>query len=88
VERRIKSFSGRSLREWQSLVRTEGLFFAARARFDAGLPFDWATLAQDEGFSDQAHMIRSVKRITGFSPTEFAQRFTDDESFWMYRLWV
>ena len=33
-------------------------------------------------------MIRSVKRITGFSPTEFAQRFTDDESFWMYRLWV
>ena len=88
MERRIKSFSGRSLREWQSLVRTEGLFFAARARFDAGLPFDWATLAQDEGFSDQAHMIRSVKRITGFSPTEFAQRFTDDESFWMYRLWV
>jgi AraC-like DNA-binding protein len=88
VERRIKSFSGRSLREWQSLVRTEGLFFAARQRHDAGLPFDWATLALDEGFTDQAHMIRTVKRITGFSPTEFAQRFSDDESFWMYRLWV
>jgi AraC-like DNA-binding protein len=88
VERRVKSFSGRSLREWQSIVRTEGLFFAARARHEAGLPFDWATLAQDEGFTDQAHMIRSVKRITGFAPTEFAQRFTEDESFWMYRLWV
>ena len=88
VERRIKSFSGRSLREWNSLVRTEGLFFAARERHEAGLPFDWVALAQDEGFTDQAHMIRTVKRITGFSPTEFAARFVEDESFWMYRLWV
>jgi AraC-like DNA-binding protein len=88
VDRRIKSFSGRSLREWQSLVRTEGLFFAARDRYDAGQPFDWAGLAQDEGFADQAHMSRVAKRITGFSPSEFAQRFIEDESFWMYRLWV
>ncbi|MEJ7807885.1 MAG: AraC family transcriptional regulator [Telluria sp.] len=88
VERRIKAFSGRSMREWQSLVRTEGLFFAGRDLHDAGQPFDWAAMAQDEGFSDQAHMSRTVKRITGFSPGEFSQRFVDDESFWMYRLWV
>lgn len=88
VERRVKSFSGRSLREWQSLTRTEGLFFAARHRYETGRSFDWATLAQDEGFSDQAHMSRAVKQITGFSPTEFTQRFIEDESFWMYRLWV
>lgn len=88
VERRIKSFSGRSLREWQALVRTEGLFFAARDRYETGQPFDWAALAQDEGFADQAHMSRVAKRITGFSPSEFAQRFIEDESFWMYRLWV
>ena len=47
-----------------------------------------ATLALDEGFADQAHLSREVKRITGFSPSEFTQRFIDDESFWMYRLWV
>ncbi|MES2018764.1 MAG: helix-turn-helix domain-containing protein [Pseudomonadota bacterium] len=88
VERRIKSFSGRSLREWQSLVRTEDLFFAARDRYEAGQPLDWAGLAQSEGFADQAHMNRAAKRITGFSPGEFAQRFIEDESFWMYRLWV
>jgi AraC-like DNA-binding protein len=88
VERRIKAFSGRSLREWQSLVKTEGVFFAARDRYEAGQPFDWAALALDEGFSDQAHMSRMAKRITGFSPSEFAQRFIEDESFWMYRLWV
>lgn len=88
VERRIKSFSGRSLREWQALTRTEGLFFAARDRHEAGQPLDWATLALDEGFADQAHMSRTVKRITGFAPGEFAQRFIEDESFWMYRLWI
>ncbi|WP_426195374.1 helix-turn-helix domain-containing protein [Massilia sp. DWR3-1-1] len=88
VERRIKTFSGRSLRHWQSLVRTEGLFFAARDRFEAGQPFDWATLAHEEGFADQAHMSRMTRRITGFAPGEFAQRFSDDESFWVYRLWV
>ncbi len=88
VERRIKAFSGRSMREWQALVRTEGLFFAARERQQAGQAIDWAALAQDEGFADQAHMIRTTRRITGFSPTEFAQRFANDESFWLYRLWV
>lgn len=88
VERRIKSFSGRSLREWQALTRTEGLFFAARDRYEAGQPFDWAGLALEEGFADQAHMSRTVKRITGFAPAEFAQRFIEDESFWLYRLWV
>lgn len=88
VERRIKSFSGRSLRQWQALVRAEGVFFAARDRFEAGLPFNWAGIAQDEGFADQAHLARMVRRITGFAPGEFVQRFAEDESFWVYRLWV
>ncbi len=88
VERRIKSFSGRSLREWQSLTRTESLFFAARDRYEADGAIDWAALAQDEGYADQAHLVRAAKRITGFSPGEFTRRYIEDESFWMYRLWV
>ena len=87
VERRIKAHSGRSLREWQLLVKTEGVFFNARDRYDAGESVDWAALAFDEGFADQAHLSRTAKRITGFSPGEFAQRFAEDESFWLYRLW-
>ncbi|CAB3644923.1 hypothetical protein LMG26840_02367 [Achromobacter dolens] len=88
VERRIKAYSGRSLREWQSLVKTEGLFFNARAKFEADGSLDWAAIAHDEGFADQAHLSRAVKRITGFSPCEFARRFAEDESFWVYRLWA
>lgn len=88
VERRIKAFSGRSLRDWQALVRTEGVFFAARDRHEAGEPFNWADLAAAEGFADQAHLVRASRRITGFSPGEFTDRFIQDESFWLYRLWV
>jgi AraC-like DNA-binding protein len=88
VERRIKAYSGRSLREWQSLVRTESLFFRARAQFEASEALDWAAIAHDEGFADQAHLNRAVKRTTGFSPNDFARRFAEDESFWVYRLWV
>jgi hypothetical protein len=88
VERRVKAFSGRSLREWQQLVRTEAVFFAARERAERDEPLDWAALAQDGGFADQAHLIRATRRITGFTPGEFARRFLEDESFWLYRLWV
>ena len=88
VERRVKAWTGRSLRQWQVLAQTESLFVSARERHEAGQPFDWAGLAQDEGFADQAHMSRATRRISGFSPAEFAQRFRDDESFWPYRLWV
>ncbi|WP_206950600.1 helix-turn-helix domain-containing protein [Trinickia acidisoli] len=88
VERRIKAYSGRSLREWQSFVKTEALFFNARERYETGRSLDWAAIAQDEGFADQAHLSRAVKRATGFSPSEFTQRFVEDESFWVYRLWV
>ena len=88
VERRIKAYSGRSLREWQSLVKAEGAYFAATDRLAAGDAFDWAAFAHDEGFADQAHLSRTTTRMTGFSPTAFAQRYVEDESFWMYRLWV
>lgn len=88
VERRVKAYSGRSLRAWQALVKTEGVFEAARARHAAQRPFDWAALAADEGFADQSHLVRAARRVTGFAPGEFAERFVGDASFWLYRLWV
>ncbi|HOY70535.1 MAG TPA: AraC family transcriptional regulator [Methylotenera sp.] len=88
VERRIKALTGRSLRQWQALVKTEGVFFAARSLFENGQEINWANIAFEEGFADQAHLIRETKRITGFTPIEFGLRFAEDESFWLYRLWL
>ncbi len=87
VERRIRAFSGRSLREWHTLTKTEGLFFAARDCYERGARLDWAALAAEQNFADQAHLSRATKRITGFAPVEFSRRYIEDESFWLYRLW-
>ena len=87
-ERWRSVFSGRSLRQLQALTCTEGFFSAARERHEQGRSLDWAMLAQHEGFADQAHMSRAAKHITGVAPTEFAQRFIEDESFRIYRLWA
>lgn len=72
VERRVKAYSGRSLREWQSLVQTESAFLEARSRQALGAALNFSDLALAHGFSDQAHLIRATRRITGFTPGDDA----------------
>lgn len=41
-------------------------------RITSGQRMDWAALAQELGFHDQAHLIRVFKAQTGRTPTEYA----------------
>lgn len=45
----------------------------ALARIDAGGRIDWAALALDLGYADQAHLIRDFKRIVGCTPAQYAR---------------
>lgn len=45
----------------------------ALARIDAGGSNDWAALALDLGYADQAHLIRDFKKIVGRTPAEYAR---------------
>lgn len=45
----------------------------ALARIDAGGRADWAALALDLGYADQAHLIRDFKRIVGCTPAQYAR---------------
>lgn len=45
----------------------------ALARIDEGSACDWAALALDLGYADQAHLIRDFKKIVGCTPAEYAK---------------
>jgi len=44
-------------------------------------------VAQVGGYSDQSHMNREAREITGLSPGEILRRLQDDETYWIYRIW-
>lgn len=85
AERRIKGWAGLPMRELRGLGRAEQAFFRAVAAADQRV--DWSAVAADSGYADQPHLCREVRRITGFAPAELHRRITQDESFWVYRVW-
>lgn len=85
IQRRIKRWTGRNQRELHLFSRVEEAFvLAGRQRRDGSL--DLAGVACSSGFTDQSHMGRAVRRMTGFSPGHFSARIETDEAFWFYRL--
>lgn len=85
VQRRLKSLSGQTQRDLMTYVRLEDLFsswVSAREKPETTL----SDMAFDNGFSDQSHMGREVKRLVGVTPAKFNQLIDMDESFWFYRL--
>lgn len=88
LERRIKRWSGLPLRELRGFGRAEQAFFDAALAAQAPDGVHWASVATDAGFSDQSHLCRVTRRMTGFSPMALHQGITQEEPFWAYRLWA
>lgn len=87
VERRIKLWTGQPMRELQGLGRSERAFFEVKAMPDTTAP-KWADVAASAGFSDQSHLTRATRRMTGFTPADLYRRIRDEEAFWAYRVWM
>jgi AraC-like DNA-binding protein len=85
VQRRIRRWTGRTQRDLALLARNEELFALVMSR-EAGSRPDYAGLAAEMGYADQAHMVREVRRITGVTPGKFVELVESEESFWLYRL--
>lgn len=81
VQRRIKRLTGQSQRDLELYARIEGAFaYAARHAQDL------AAVAANTGYSDQSHLGREVKRVTGLSARRLRDKTLQDEAFWLYRL--
>jgi AraC-like DNA-binding protein len=52
----------------------------AAERVRAGDKVDWASLAYELGYHDQAHLIRDFKAQIGFTPVAYAARCADPQS--------
>ena len=85
IARRVKSWTGVSERDLQGLGHSEQLYAKLHEALQKG-DVDWAGLAAVSGFADQAHMIRRMRRHTGFTPEQLRQSASSDEAFWGYRL--
>ncbi|HEX7637225.1 MAG TPA: helix-turn-helix domain-containing protein [Burkholderiaceae bacterium] len=87
LERRIKLWAGQPMRELQGVSKLERAFFDAVAAEEAGR-LNFASLAVDSGYADQAHLTRVTRRMTGFAPAELNRRIHSEEPFWAYRAWM
>ncbi len=86
IERRIKTWTGQPLRELRGFSRSEQAFFDGVVATQEG-KVNWTEIAGENGYSDQSHLIRQTRRVTGFAPEELRQKILLEEGFWMYRLW-
>ena len=86
AERRIREWAGQPLRKLRRIHRAERGFVAAREAALAG-KLALSDLALSAGYSDQAHMCREAREISGLSPTELLRRGMEDETYWIYRIW-
>ena len=80
AQRRVKAWTGQTLRELNLHARLESLLDAGGVR-SRGL----AEIAADAGYADQSHMGREVRRHTGQSPVRMRSLVKSDPRYWIYR---
>lgn len=83
IQRRIRHWLGLTEQDLHQFIRLERLMFLAG---QAGSGDSIATVAAEAGFSDQAHMGRTLRRLTGYSPARINALIAKAEPFWCYRL--
>jgi AraC-like DNA-binding protein len=88
LERRIKRWAGLPLRELRGFGKAEKAFFDILAADAADGSVHWADVAAGAGFSDQSHLCRVTRRITGYAPQALYDGIQHEEAFWVYRIWV
>ncbi|MBI5260080.1 MAG: helix-turn-helix transcriptional regulator [Burkholderiales bacterium] len=87
THRRIRAWAGLPLGTLSGLARAERALIDAHTEQALGR-LRWGDVAAAAGYADQPHLCREARRIAGLSPRQLLRRINNDESFWIYRLWL
>lgn len=85
LQRLVKYWTGQSLRELQLYARVENAI-SHGARMSNEDCLNFAAVAAECGFSDQSHLGREIRKVTGLPPAKLNELVEHNEAFWMYRL--
>lgn len=85
VQRYYRLLTGQTKRDLEKFIHIENLLEKYMKSLKEGA-VNYVELAHDAGFSDQAHMGRKLKDVTGFSPKKLNKLIATEEAFWSYRL--
>ena len=86
-QRLARAWTGLTPRMLRSQARAEAALVHGAALLQRG-QLDWRQVALLAGYSDQSHLCRETRRLTGFSPVQLMQGMLGDEAFWVYRAWA
>lgn len=86
-ERLSRTWTGLTQRTLRAQARAEAALLHAVALRRRG-QLDWRQVALLAGYTDQPHLCREARRLTGFSPVQLMHGILGDEAFWVYRAWT
>ena len=88
LERRFKKMVGIPHRQIKTLSRGERTLLVIRDLLVDGHEPNWAKLAVDLDYYDQAQFCREIKRMTAHTPEELSSMFIkQDDALWVFQLW-
>ena len=88
LERRFKKMVGIPHRQIKTLSRGERTLLVVRDLVMDGHEPNWAKLAVELDYYDQAQFCREIKRMTGHTPEELCSMARkQDDAFWVFQLW-
>jgi AraC-like DNA-binding protein len=87
VERRIKQWTGQTHRQLRRLARGERTFLLARNNKQRDT-LVWSDLAVESGYSDQSHLCREFRKLTGLRPDQVMHHMDTDERLWIFKAWA
>ncbi len=86
-ERLARAWTGLPPRMLRAQARAEAALVHAAALLRRN-QLDWREVALLAGYTDQPHLCRETRRLTGFSPVQLMRGMLGDEAFWVYRAWA